>query len=1285
VVAGETGSGKSTQLPKICLEAGRGTAGLIGHTQPRRIAARSLAERVADELGVAFGGPVGYKVRFTDHVSDSTLVKLMTDGILLAELHGGPALRQYDTLIIDEAHERSLNIDFILGYLHRLLPSRPDLKVVITSATIDTQRFSEHFGGAPIIEVSGRTYPVEVRYRPLGDGAGGSVGAGVDGEDAEGDVDNGGGGYGSAPADAEPLDEVQAVCQAVAELCAEGPGDILVFLPGEREVRDTADALAKAGFAGLEVLPLYGRLSSAEQHRVFEPHSGRRAVLATNVAETSLTVPGVRYVVDTGTARISRYSRRTKVQRLPIEAISQASANQRAGRCGRLGPGICLRLYSEEDFKARRPFTEPEILRTNLASVVLQMAAIGLGEVEDFPFVDPPDRRNVKDGVALLEELGALTPAGEQGEPRAGGAGPTVRRLTALGRQLAQVPADSRLARMLVEAGRLGCLDEVLVIAAGLSVQDPRERPSDKKEAAASSHARFDHDRSDFLSYLALWSYLDDRQGELSSGQFRRLCRREFISYQRAREWQDVQAQLSEICRQLKLTVRPGKNRQPEVTAKKEGYSSLPEAAQALVHQALLAGLVTQVGAREGEATDFVAPRNARFAIWPGSVLAKSPPRWVMAAELVETGRLWARYVAPVRPQWVEKAAAHLLKWSYSEPTWSAERGEAFVHARATLYGLAVVVGRRVDLSRLDPQEARSLFMWNALVEGDWDGALEFVALNRDVLAGVRTAMARARRPHLMPGDDELYEFYAARVPPEVTSGRAFTTWWRRASRAEQARWAATETDLSGPAGADVDPDAFPDVWPVADDLAVPLTYNWGPGEDEDGVCADIALAQIDRLADEGLEWQVPGLRLELVTSLLRSLPKDLRRQLLPVGDHARDFVTKMTPADGPLLAVLARSMSVVAGLPISVGDFDWSKVPVYLRPTFRVLALDGTVLAAGKEISGLLHQLQPLLDRVLQAAAAEAGLTGPERHFTAWDFGDLPERFGPVWNGYRLVGYPAVVDEQNAVTIKVFADEASGVAAMADGVRRLVWLNLPARRHLTDSLERSVNNQTKLALAALRSTPYRSVRELADDVLWAALGQVIGQNGALVRGPEEFDKLASLARAEIEPAARKALSAAARVIAKMAEVGRRTEDLWAKSAPPSPTPALRAALEDVVRHLARLGGRQFVSRAGTERLSDIERYLSALERRLDKVPLAPRRDLELAQQVQALQRHLDDTIITARRAGAGAGCFAALEEARWMIEELRVSLFAQSLGTRGPVSPERARRAIDAAWSPGP
>jgi ATP-dependent helicase HrpA len=1247
IVAGETGSGKSTQLPKICLEAGRGSAGMIGHTQPRRIAARSIAERVAEELGATLGGPVGYKVRFTDRVGEGTLVKVMTDGVLLAELHSDPGLHNYDTIIVDEAHERSLNIDFILGYLKRLLPSRPDLRVLITSATIDTERFSDHFDGAPIIEVSGRVYPVELRYQPMTEDAGGV--------DADGDLDDAG--------DGEVPDEVQAVCDAVGELYTEAPGDILVFLPGEREIRDTADALGKMDLSGLEVLSLYGRLSSAEQHRIFERHAGRRAVLSTNVAETSLTVPGVRYVVDLGTARISRYSRRTKVQRLPIEPISQASANQRSGRCGRLGPGICVRLYSEQDFAARRPFTEPEILRTNLASVVLQMAAIGLGEIEDFPFVDPPDRRNVKDGIALLEELGALVPAEEAA---------SAPRLTGLGRKLAQLPLDPRLGRMVLEAGRLGCLEDVLVITAGLSVQDPRERPAEKRDAAAVLHARFADESSDFMSYIKLWDYLAQRQAELTSSQFRRLCRKELISYQRAREWQDVHAQLTEICRQLALVPRHERQGQGRQAQDRQAQDRRPQNREAQVHRALLAGLVTQVGAREGERADYLAPRGARFAIWPGSSLAKKSPRWVMAAELVETSRLWARVVAPVQPQWVEAAASHLLKWSYGEPEWDGARGAAVVAARATLYGLAVVPSRRVDLARLDAEGAREMFIRHALVEGDWDAAPPFVGENRDLLERLRSLFQRARRHDLMVGEQALSEFYDERVGPEVTSGPGFNGWFKREGHA--GLQAAAE-DLWRASGAEVAglPDVwagFPDVWAAGGADALPLRYEWEPGAQDDGVSVEVTLAQLAKLADEGLEWQVPGLREELVLALLRALPKDLRRELVPVAEHARDFVAKAGPSDGPLLQVLAKQMSAVADVHISPDDFDWAKVPEYLRPTFSVLGYDGQVLARGKVVADLYRQLRPQMSRALQEAAARAPFTG--RRSVSWDFGDLPKTFEPEWNGYRLRGYPALVDDGDAVTVRVFADGASQRAAMAAGARRLLLLNLPSRRALVDTLERQLDNRTKLALGALSLPPYRSTREMAEDALAAAVDQVVAAEGGPPWRAADFDALVTAVRQQVEPVARKGVVAGGRVVSKLQELGRRSDELSARAtAAGSP---VAAALEDISAQLADIGGPRFVSRAGLGRLADVERYLVAVERRLEKLPTDPRRDLALTHRAQALQKKLVEA-----EAVAGADR-DALVEVGWMLQELRVSLFAQSLGTRTPVSEERISRAIEHA-----
>ena len=886
IVAGETGSGKTTQLPKICLELGRGVTGQIGHTQPRRIAARTVAERIAEETSTQLGTAVGYKVRFTDKSGDNTLVKVMTDGILLNEIASDRDLYRYDTLIIDEAHERSLNIDFILGYLRQLLPRRPDLKVIITSATIDPERFAAHFAiddqPAPIIEVSGRTYPVEVRYRPIAD---------------------------PEQRDTEDRDQIQAISDAIDELSANGPGDILVFFSGEREIRDTADALK--GRKNLEVLPLYGRLSAAEQHRVFElpasrTMSHRRVVLATNVAETSLTVPGIRYVIDPGTARISRYSLRTKVQRLPIEPISQASANQRKGRCGRVADGICIRLYSEEDFDSRPEYTDPEIQRTNLASVILQMAAARLGDVRAFPFVDPPDPRSITDGVRLLEELNAMKSD----------------RLTDTGRKMARLPVDPRIARMIIEADRQGCAREVLVIAAALSIQDPRERPADNQQAADTAHRRFAQPESDFLTFLALWDYLTDRQRELSGSAFRRMCRAEFLNYLRVREWQDLHAQLQSLSADLGLSTD----------------SSSSERAR--VHTALLAGLLSHVGmkvvltARPGTPPErgrrplpeYLGARGTRFAIFPGSALARKPPDWVVAAELVETSRLWGRIVASVEPEWVEPVAAHLVKRSYSEPRWSKSRGAVIATEKVTLYGIPIVADRTVNFDRIDPVASRELFIRHALVEGDWETRHHFFRDNATLLAEAAELEQRARRRGLVAGEDALFEFYDARVPADVTSARHFDAWWKRQRHQTPDLLTLTLDDLlSAEAAEALELDsAYPEVWTsetqgpaAAGQRALSLSYAFEPGTETDGVTIDIPLSTLNQARPEEFSWQVPGLRHELVTELIRSLPKALRRELVPAPDVAREVLARLdgaTPA-GDIRDVLSRELLRLRGV----------------------------------------------------------------------------------------------------------------------------------------------------------------------------------------------------------------------------------------------------------------------------------------------------------------------------------------------------------------------------------
>jgi ATP-dependent helicase HrpA len=1192
IVAGETGSGKTTQLPKICLELGRGVRGMIGHTQPRRLAARAVADRIAEELGSTLGDLVGYQVRFTTQVGDHSLVKVMTDGILLAELAQDRLLSRYDTLIIDEAHERSLNIDFILGYLKQLLPRRPDLKVIITSATIDPDRFARHFDGAPVVEVSGRTYPVEVRYRPI-------------------ELPEKG---------AEPPDQPQAILDAIDELCAEDqgaqrPGDILVFLSGEREIRDTAEALRRHAYPAIEVVPLYARLSLAEQHRVFAPHDGRRIVLATNVAETSLTVPGIRYVVDPGTARISRYSNRLKVQRLPIEAISQASANQRAGRCGRVADGICIRLYAAEDYAERPAFTDPEILRTNLASVLLQMAALELGEVAQFPFVDPPDRRHIKDGVDLLRELGALDPAG---------------RLTGLGRQLAQ----------LLAARGEGCVAEVLVIASALSIQDPRERPADAQEAADTMHGRFAEPESDFLSFLNLWRYLRDRQRELSGSQFRKLCRSEFLNYLRVREWQDLEAQLRQAAAGLGI----GRGTSPAEPAR--------------IHTALLAGLLSHIGLYDSERREYLGARGARFAINPGSVLFRKSPPWVMAAELVETTRLWGRVVARIDPAWVEPLAGHLVKRSYSEPHWDGKRGAVMAYERVTLYGIPIVASRRVGYGRIDPVLSRELFIRHALVEGDWQTHHAFFQRNLELIAAVEDLEHRARRRDLLVGDEQLFAFYDQRIPAEVVSGRHFDSWWKRARRDrpdlldfDPAMLVSTAVVLSG---AD-----YPDTWPLGP-LPLQLTYQFEPGADADGVTVHVpldALGQVAAESADAFEWQVPGLREELVTALIRSLPKPLRRHFVPAPDTARAILAQLHPEDGRLLDVLAYQLQRRAGLPVPPGAFDFDRVPAHLTMTFRVVDDAGATLAEGKDLAELSRKLR---EQARTAVATAAG--GVERAgLRSWDFDALPALVEVPKDGYTVTAYPALIDEQDSVAIRLLPTPEEQAAASWAGTRRLLLLGLPAP---ITYLSGRLSNRAKLLLAR---NPHGSIGALLDDCAGAAVDLIVADAGGPSTDRAGFERLRAQVKAELNPTLLAVVSRVERILGGWHEVEQRLAELTA--------PAARISVEDVREQLAGLVYPGFVTATGYRRLKAIPRYLQAIARRLDRLPDGPARDRDLTEQIGLVEREYRELLAELPPAQRTE---PEVTEIRWMLEELRISYFAQQQGTAYPVSDKRVYRAID-------
>ncbi|MFD6662906.1 ATP-dependent RNA helicase HrpA [Micromonospora chalcea] len=1228
IVAGETGSGKTTQLPKICLELGRGITGLIGHTQPRRLAARTVADRIADELGTELGDVVGYKVRFTDQVGENSLVKLMTDGILLAELQTDRMLRQYDTLIIDEAHERSLNIDFILGYLRQLLPRRPDLKVVITSATIETDRFAKHFADAegnpaPVVEVSGRTYPVEVRYRPL-----------VEVTEAEEEDE----------ADEENVrDQIQAIGDAVEELAAEGPGDILVFLSGEREIRDTADALgklvqSKRSLLGTEILPLYARLSTAEQHRVFAAHSNRRVVLATNVAETSLTVPGIKYVVDPGTARISRYSSRLKVQRLPIEPVSQASANQRKGRCGRTSDGICIRLYDEQDFDSRPEFTDPEILRTNLASVILQMTAIGLGDVAAFPFIDPPDRRNITDGVNLLHELGALDPA--ETDP--------AKRLTALGRRLAQLPVDPRLARMVLEGERNGCATEVVVIAAALSIQDPRERPADKQAQADQAHARFADKESDFVAYLNLWRYLREKQRELSSSAFRRMCKAEYLNYLRVREWQDIVSQLRQVLR----TSDKGEGR-------RGAGADLPEEIDTpKVHQSLLPGLLSHLGLKDAQKHEYLGARGAKFAVFPGSALFKKPPRWVMAAELVETSRLWGRVAGRVEPEWVEPLAQHLVKRSYSEPHWEKKQAAVMAYEKVTLYGIPIVTSRKVNFGRIDPELSRELFIRHALVEGDWQTHHQFWRDNQKLLTEIEELENRARRRDILVDDETIFAFYDQRIPADVVSGRHFDSWWKKTRRERPDLLTFTRELLVNDGRSGVDEEDFPDEW-RADGVTLPLTYTFDPTAPTDGVTVDIPLPLLNQVPAESFDWQVPGLREELVVALIRSLPKPVRRNFVPVPDYARAALAAIRPGEEPLLAALTRQLRRMTGVTVPADAWDLDRLPPHLRVTFRVLGEDDKPVAEGKDLPALQRELRQEVRQVVAAAAPDVARSG----LTEWSIGALPRTIEQVRAGFAVIAYPALVDEGATVGVKVFDSAAEQEAAHWAGTRRLLRLTLPSPAKF---LQGRLSNEAKLALSR---NPHGSVPELIEDAAGAAIDKLIGDAGGPAWDAEGFAALRDTVRADLVDTVVEVMDRVRRVLAAGYAVEQRlgaTRNL-----------AVVAALADIRNQLTGLVHKGFITEAGYARLPDLLRYLTAIERRLDRLPGNPQRDKQQQDRIAVVQKEYQDMLAALPPARRQA---AAARQIRWMIEELRVNVFAQALGTPYPVSEQRIYRAMDDA-----
>ncbi len=1202
IVAGETGSGKTTQLPKICAELGRGKYGLIGHTQPRRLAARSVANRIAEEMETELGGFVGYKVRFTDQISDQTQIKLMTDGILLAEIQNDRFLNQYDTIIIDEAHERSLNIDFILGYLKQLLPRRPDLKVIITSATIDPERFSKHFSNAPIIEVSGRTYPVEVRYRPL---------AGDD--DSESD-----------------RDQLEGIFQAVDELCDEGLGDILIFMNGEREIRDTADALSKRNLRDTEIVPLYARLSAGEQNKIFQPHAGRRIVLATNVAETSLTVPGIKYVIDPGTARISRYSYRTKVQRLPIEPISQASANQRKGRCGRTEEGICIRLYSEEDFLSRPEFTDPEILRTNLASVILQMTALGLGDIEAFPFVEAPDKRNIQDGVRLLEELGAIND--QIKDPK--------KRLTESGKQLARLPIDPRLARMVLEASKLGCLKEVMIIASALSIQDPRERPSDKQQASDEKHRRFNHEDSDFLTFVNLWHYIGQQQKALTSNQFRRQCKLDYLNYLRVREWQDVYTQLHQSTREMgfKLNDEPG------------SYHA--------VHSAILVGLLSHIGMKDQEKNEYHGARNARFNIFPASGLFKKQPKWVMSAELVETSKLWARVVAKIEPDWIEPLAKHLIKRSYSEPHWSKKNAAVMAYEKVMLYGIPIVPKRLVNYGSIDPVLSREIFIRSALVEGDWETKHAFFKQNRALLAEVEELEHKSRRRDILVDDEELFQFYDQRVGTEVVSGRHFDAWWKTASRKTPDLLSFEKEMLfKGDASHITDLD-YPNFWHQGN-LKLKLSYQFEPGENSDGVTVHIPLPILNQVEPHGFDWQIPGLRHELVVSLIKSLPKTLRKNFVPAPNYADAFLARVTQFEMPLLDAMEKELRRMTGVTVLREDWKLDQLPAHLKITYRAVDHRNRKLNESCD----LHELkESLKEKVQETLSQVADDDIEQRDLHTWSFGELPKVYQQKRGGFEVRAYPALVDKKDSVEIKLFETEQEQLSAMRAGQRRLILLNVPSP---IKYLHANLPNKSKLGLYF---NPYGKVLDLIDDCIACGVDKLIEERGGMVWEPQAFEALKEHVRAELGDTVVE--------IAKQVETILTTAYNINKRLKGKVDFTMAFALSDVKAQIEGLIFSGFATECGWKRLPDILRYMRAIERRMEKLPVDPNKDRLHMLKIESVANKYKELL---NKIPKGMAIPDNVREIRWMLEELRVSYFAQQLGTPYPVSDKRIINAIEA------
>lgn len=1201
IIAGETGSGKTTQIPKICLELGRGVNGFIGHTQPRRIAARTVANRIADELNGKLGEQVGYKVRFTDQVSDNTYIKLMTDGILLAELQKDRLLRQYDTIIIDEAHERSLNIDFILGYLKQVLKKRPDLKVIITSATIDPERFSEHFNNAPIIEVSGRTYPVDIQYHPLDD---------------------------------NDSDYIMGIINAIESLDDLALGDILVFLNGEREIRDVAFALEKESLRDTQILPLFSRLTVAEQNRIFAPHKGRNIVLSTNVAETSLTVPGIRYVIDPGTARISRYSYRTKVQRLPIEPISQASANQRSGRCGRVAAGVCIRLYSEEDFLSRPEFTDPEILRTNLATVILQMLSLGLGDISNFPFVQAPDERNIKDGMRLLEEIAAIKSAQAK-----------IPQLTTTGRNLSRFPIDPRLAKMLITAESLGCSVQVAIIVSALSIQDPRERPMEKQQASDECHNRFKDKNSDFISLLNLWIYIQTQQKALSGNQFRQMCKKEYLSYLRIREWQDIFSQLKQTFIENKLQWNDFDS---------TDFDNENVASQDTLHQAILSGLLSHLGNLD-ENREYKGARGSKFYIFPGSGIAKKSPKWLMATELVETSRLFARMCAKIDVTWVEPLAQHLIKKHYSDPHWEKKRGSVAAYEQVSLYGMVIVAKRKVTYTRIDPVLCREMFIREALVRGDTTMREPFLQKNNHLVQQIEDLEDKARRKDFLVEEDDMVDFYLARIPDNVTCQASFLSWWHKA-KLKDAKLLDFTRALLLKQDKGISKKDYPVTW-QQNNITLALSYNFEPGAQDDGISVEIPVSVLNQVDDQGFEWLIPALRLELITALIRSLPKQLRKNFVPAPNYAQACFDAINPGQGGLYQALEKQLLRMSGIRLPENSWVLESLPDHLKINFKVLNNKGKVIKQGRDLVALQESLQGQVKESIKAVADK----GIERkNIIKWDFKAIPKSYEKKSSNLTIQAFPALVDNKNNVAIELFEHQSQAEQAMLKGVSRLVLLNTQSP---IKYLETKLPNKAKLGLYF---NPFGKITDLLNDCIEACSQQLIKEYGVIPYDEDTFNIVRDNVRADI---ADKVLESAI----KLEKILSLRHDIAKKMKGNVPLNVIQSH-GDIKQHLESLIFKGFVTTSGVDRLDDILRYVKGIFRRLEKLPVDPNQDrLKMIEVEKA--NELYKGLLNQQPKNQPHN--TDIVELGWLIEEFRISLFAQNLGTTQPVSLKRIKLKI--------